>query len=738
MEKTVSKKPFALRSKRSRLVLVFSLAALFLGIIAVGFFLSYYSVNNLLWSQRAENLTSLMGGITDSTDLYFSDSWKDLDHLTARISSSEYTDETALAGALKTIGTERNEKEEELLLFYSSGRSINGEDVSFVYDDYASATGDAEHTLTTADMTGINGDGSESVLFFSRFSTPLTVGGEEITYLAKKVPATVLDSFFESIRPYDSSSFYLIKQDGSRVYSQRDSNQSVLTGYNVLEFLRNESYSYGTSYDQMKTDLAAKKNGTAQLTLSSRHYMLSYAALPVNDWDLLLALPGDSVAVSVASDTRNVLIAFTLTYSAIVIAGAALIGVLVYNMHQKELAYENEQRLESIAEQERKASEAKGAFLSNMSHDIRTPMNGIVGMLHIAEENPSDTKTVEACLSSIEKSSDHLLSLINDVLDMSRIEAGKIEVKSEPFNLLSVLDSCISIIKGQLDNREVLFHSDISSVKHPYVKGDKVRLSRIITNILGNSVKFTPDGKEISFAVSEENVTENEVTYRFEFKDTGIGMSEEFQKKIFEPFSQEERPDSSSYKGTGLGMAITKRYLDAMGGTITLKSEVDKGTSTTVLLPLVCADPAEVLSLHQAPTPVPLLRGKTILLVEDNDINLTIARHLLEQTKATILTAKDGEEAVQSYLASPEDGLALILMDVMMPVLNGYDATRKIRSSERKDAKTLPIIAMTANAFAEDVLKAKEAGMNDHLAKPIDKDRFYSLLAKYLEPERKA
>jgi signal transduction histidine kinase/ActR/RegA family two-component response regulator len=707
------------------------LAFFFLAVIAIGFFLSYQSVTALLWAQRANSLTTLMGGIQDNTDLYFENTWADLDHLTSRISSQTYADEASLTQEISTISNERNDDSETLLYFYSSGRSVDSTGKVFVYDDYAGATKTYTHSLAMADMTGANGSGKESVLFFSKFATPLSVNGEEVTYLAKKVETATLDAFFSQIRLNDQSAFYLINPDGTRIYHQEQQDSLVLTGFNLLESLKTISFTNGSSYDSLVKDLNAKASGTSQVSLDGKAYMLSYASLATNDWYLLMSVPSDSVAAAVLTDSRKVLVSFTLAYSAIVIAGAIVVGIFVYNAHQKELSAQREEALARIAEEEKKASVAKTTFLSSVSHDIRTPINGIIGMLAIAQENPSDTKTVTQCLTSIEKSSNHLLSLINDVLDMSRIEAGKMELKNEPYNLLGVLDGCLSIIQGELDNREVAFSHDTSRIKHPYVRGDKVRLQRIVTNILGNSVKFTPDGHSIGFVAYEEQVSETTMTLRMEFTDTGIGMSEEFQRKIFEPFSQEDRPESTAYKGTGLGMAITKQYVDAMGGTLTLHSELDKGTSFSVSLPMTLATPAEILSLNQAPIPVPILKDKTILIVEDNEINLQIALHLLEQTQCHILVARDGEEAVKAFKAAPEGSLSLILMDVMMPVLNGYEATQQIRALERPDSKTVPIIAMTANAFQEDIEKAKSAGMNGHLAKPIDRNRFYQLLASY-------
>jgi CheY-like chemotaxis protein/two-component sensor histidine kinase len=365
------------------------------------------------------------------------------------------------------------------------------------------------------------------------------------------------------------------------------------------------------------------------------------------------------------------------------------------------------------------ANQAKSEFLSKMSHDIRTPINGVIGMTGIALKNVTDPKRVEDCLHKINNSSQHLFSLINDVLDMSKIESGKVTVNHEPFDLTEVAEKCGSVIQGQLTGRQIDFILDIDGITHPRLIGDALHLERIIINILGNSVKFTNDGDKIMFNVSELSDDGKNALFRFVFEDTGIGMSADFLPKIFEQFSQDIEQSRTHYKGTGLGMALTKQYVEMLNGTIEVESELNKGTKFTIELP-ICID-------HDAPADAEThaesslgLDGRKILLVEDNELNAEIATEILKENGAEVTTAENGKAAIDTYLKAPESYFDQILMDIMMPEMDGLTAAKHIRGLDRSDAKTIPIIAMTANAFEEDKKAALEAGMNAHIAKPID------------------
>ena len=364
------------------------------------------------------------------------------------------------------------------------------------------------------------------------------------------------------------------------------------------------------------------------------------------------------------------------------------------------------------------ASQAKTEFLSNMSHDIRTPINGIMGMLDIAENNFDDKARVQDSLGKMRGAASHLLSLINDVLDMAKVESGTMQMLDADFDLRALLNSCCGIIEGQIGSRNVTLTKQIGPFWHPRLRGSELHIRQVLLNILSNAVKYTPDGGTINFYARETLFEEGLVHLRIEIADTGIGMSEEFLQHIFEPFTQEQQGSRTTYKGTGLGMAITKKLVDQMHGSLDVESTPGKGSTFTVRLSLPLAENA-----YDAPTEEPPadLHGLHLLMAEDNELNREIAVTLLEEQGATITNAENGREAVELYQTSPQGTFDAILMDVMMPEMNGLEATRAIRAYEHCPPESgIPIIAMTANVFADDVKACLEAGMNSHVGKPLD------------------
>ena len=388
------------------------------------------------------------------------------------------------------------------------------------------------------------------------------------------------------------------------------------------------------------------------------------------------------------------------------------------------------QRLEDAVHTAENASRAKTTFLNNMSHDIRTPMNAIIGFTNIAMKHEPKPE-VRNCLQKIGESSEHLLTLINDVLDISRIESGKIKFVPSPIDITEVSDTVLSITQGFLTNRNVEFRSDLAVLEKPYVLADAVRIREVLVNILGNAVKFTGDGGTIVFEASyHSGADDRHITARYRIADTGVGMSEEFVEHIFDEFSQEENGARTQYKGTGLGMAITKRYVDLMGGTISVESKKGKGSTFTVELPLELTDESTVQkrAYHAAQAD---LVGVKILMAEDNDLNAEIAMVQLEELGIRITRVSDGNEAVKTFAENPPDTFDIIFMDIMMPKMNGYEATEAIRAMpDRPDARRIPIIAMTANAFAEDVQASLDVGMNGHLSKPIIMEEVMKAIAR--------
>lgn len=391
--------------------------------------------------------------------------------------------------------------------------------------------------------------------------------------------------------------------------------------------------------------------------------------------------------------------------------------------------------LENALAEANSANASKTRFLSQMSHDIRTPLNGIIGMTNIAAGNVEDTQRVSDALEKIRRSSDHLLTLINDILDLNRIESGKMTIAHEPTDIRATIEQCPEVLKGSAINRDLAISVDTEQIDCPFVLTDALHIRQILINIISNAIKFTPDGGSIAFrAEGRQDQAGHVLRCRFEVADTGIGMSEEFQQHIFEAFVQEDAYNArTQFKGSGLGMSIVKQLVDMMGGRIDVSSKPHAGTCVVVELPLEIDR-----SAAEKPAPRPgedrrySFSGAHVLLVEDNEINMEIAKTLLESSGIRVDTAEDGRIAVDAFAASAVGEYRCILMDVMMPNMDGYEATRAIRSMARPDAKTIPIIAMTANAFAEDVQTALDNGMNAHIAKPINVRIVMETLAKYL------
>ena len=385
--------------------------------------------------------------------------------------------------------------------------------------------------------------------------------------------------------------------------------------------------------------------------------------------------------------------------------------------------------LQEALEQANVASAAKSRFISSMSHDIRTPMNAIMGYTAIAltkEQKPD----VKDCLKKINNSANHLLTLINDVLEISRIESGKMTANPTRTNLSAMLDEVVDIAQGFIANRKLELKVNRAKVAIPDVLVDEIRVREVLINVLGNAVKYTKDGGTITFATEmRKGNTPSDIVVIFTIADTGIGMSKDFQAYMFDDFSQENTDARTQYNGTGLGLAISKKYVDLLGGTIAVDSKKNIGTTFTIEIPMTLTTTESLNSEEPANSDI---SGLHILLVEDNELNAEIAQTLLETAGAKTTVAHNGEQALEVFQNHAPKTFDAVLMDVMMPVMDGLTAARAIRNLDRPDAKTIPIIAMTANAFAEDVEKCIAAGMDAHIAKPVEIETIKRVICKYV------
>jgi signal transduction histidine kinase/ActR/RegA family two-component response regulator len=431
----------------------------------------------------------------------------------------------------------------------------------------------------------------------------------------------------------------------------------------------------------------------------------------------------DSEIFSQAQVNRNIVVLIGMNlFLLLMMLGAALAMTLARKNKEKA------DRLVKMAENAERESRAKSSFLANMSHEIRTPLNAIIGMALIADRSQGNEVQVGNSIREIIKASNHLLSVVNDILDISKIESEKLELGHEPFNVRQAISEVDDIIKERCQEKEQNYVKHIDDGADAWVLGDKPRFKQVLINLLGNAVKFTP-GKGSIYLNAETRIEGEKLLARFEIIDTGIGMNEEQVGKLFQSFQQAGSTVSAKYGGTGLGLVISRNIVRMMGGDITVTSQLGKGSVFTFELMFECTESREVPDTEYR---FPDLTGKHLLLVDDVDVNRFVVAAMIEETHIEITEVADGNEAVEEVAKSPEGYFDIIFMDTRMPVMDGYEAARQIRALQRSDVKTVPIISMSANAFREDIEAAYGAGMNDYLLKPVELGRLAEVISGYL------
>ena len=389
-----------------------------------------------------------------------------------------------------------------------------------------------------------------------------------------------------------------------------------------------------------------------------------------------------------------------------------------------------EQSIMELLERVRQANSAKSEFLSHMSHDLRTPINGILGMLAILEKCQNDPERQRECRKKIRVSTEHLLSLVNDVLQVSKLESGRPAAVEEPFDLHDTLEDCITILSPLAEERGIRLELDDSELRHSRVVGNPLHLKQILTNVIDNALRYNRPHGAVFVRAEETAFQDGVARCRFVIEDTGIGIGEDFMQHIFEPFTQEHQDARTNYNGVGLGMSIVKKLVDQMKGTVEIDSRIGSGTVIQITL-LVQVDDTESGAASDDVWNMPdNIAGMRVLLVEDNEINCEIVEYILRDVGVEVVTASDGKAAVDAFAAAEPGAFDCVLMDLMMPVMSGYEAARVIRGLDRRDAEAVPIIALSANAFDEDIALAKDAGMNEHLAKPVDIRKMFQVMSR--------
>ncbi len=618
-------------------------------------------------------------------------------------------------------------------------------------------------TKTPAEYCSALSDGSGITVRIDAIDDYYTAekGGFKLTssYLTASVSEVSKKS---SSPPY--SSFALVKTSDPTPYRDAviDSRAKLLeydTMNECLDAVKNGTAdaAYVLSYAAQRYQSESDLTGSLQAALLPQ-YSISYA-IGVSDLadDCLLTVLDKAVVNLRQSDVESIIVSqaetqqhgitlweYLITHPAAMVTAAALFALLLvmaalllYRQKSVRLIESKNLELQAAAQRADKASAAKSEFLSRMSHDMRTPLNGVIGMTYLAQEQPNPPQTADY-LRKIDTSSKFLLSLINDVLDMSKAESGKVELRLEPYPV-EEFGQYITAVIGPLclEKKQTLLFEPEKILSDVIPIFDHLRINQVVFNLLSNAVKYTPEGGSIRYRVAETKLSESSMTMHVDVIDNGIGMSEEFQKILFDPFTQEHRVDNSEMRGTGLGLAITKKLVDAMGGRISVKSKSGEGTTFSLDFTPECvpAGLAAGRSAAAAASVPDALSGAHVLISEDHPLNQEIAKRLLTDKGAAVELADDGLACVKLFRESTVGYFDCILMDIRMPVMDGYRAARAIRAMDRSDAKTVPIIAMTADAFLDDIRKCRDAGMNGHIAKPIDPAQLYDELARQLGRE---
>ena len=604
---------------------------------------------------------------------------------------------------------------------------------------------------------------------------PLEGGGESIGLVCGRR----METFAEKMKLNHQSTlsyYYIIRKDGSYLQAGSDPMASrflsrillyadpkgMSAEEAVLDLLRRMEQK-----DIFTMSLHYEQDGDRKEVVDNRSVL--GVPIPGSEWYLITVLPYGVLDQAVermgSSRFGGMVLAMTILTFGLLGVFLAYLRMTRRQVAELEAAGEAAEQAREAAEQSRaeaeqarqdaeEANKAKSEFLSNISHDIRTPMNAIVGMTAIASTHIDDPEQVKDCLRKITLSGKHLLGLINDVLDMSKIESGKLTLNMEILSLRETMETICNIIRPQTVQRKQTFDAEIGNILSERVYCDSVRINQVLINLLGNAVKFTPQGGRISVSLWQEESPKGGTHVRtyFQVADTGVGMSEEYQKKIFEAFSREDNLRIHKTEGSGLGMAITKYIVDAMGGAIDVESVQGKGSTFRVTVDLERAAEArqdggqplfqnaqtgqKTDGKQETDKKVAFsIEGLRILLAEDNELNTEIATMILSEYGADVEHGEDGKAALEMFRQSPEGYYDVVLMDLRMPHLNGLESTKAIRNLSRSDAKTVPIVAMSADAFADDVQKCLAAGMNGHVAKPIDVDLLIKTLSKF--PRRK-
>ena len=733
------------KTKRKKMIVpLFFLILIFLNLIFVKLLL------NRMNSYIAENGKSSMGAVVEQIqqtyDLQVNGYYSRL-HMLEDFLTQEGVRSIELDRNKKFFEAWQKESESTLIFLQENGKAITTDGTKLRVDMPSKLLLDLRNgynigKLVSLDYNQKKKDGYLVAIPCQEY----TIKGETYTAIGTLYDHSKLDSML-SVKSYNGNAYlFMLDNDGNITYTNQKEDK-FFRNYFLLKHLKGDQAITEEEADSLQKKLDGREQGV-ELVESDKPYYLGYCPIENNN-TMLICIVEKSVVDNVLRDYQK-----TIVFETILMAGFILLlfAGLFYSISRRSLAeqkaeYEkrnNEIQTQAMKEMEESnkklkkaknittealqtaenANKAKTDFLSNMSHDIRTPMNAIIGMTSLIRHDAGNKAKVIEYADKIDISSQHLLGIINDVLDMSKIEAGKTVFKYTDFSILDFITELNTIFHSQIDEKNQTLTIIKENIRHEWVNGDQVHLMQIFSNLVSNAVKYTQEGGKIQFLVEEcETKSSVYAKYRFLVSDNGMGMSADFKDTIFDAFTRAESSMTNKIQGTGLGMAITKNLVEAMGGTIDVESELSQGSCFEVLIDLRIAEDRFVSSAEQVEKDEPagnVLKGMRFLCAEDNELNAEILMELLKIEGAECTICENGKRVLEAFEQSVPGDYDMILMDVQMPVMNGYEATKAIRRSSHELAKTIPIIAMTANAFSEDIQHSLAAGMNAHVSKPIE------------------